>query len=128
MYYQNPTSNTQSKWSIKRLDVLDALEERVAFFNSLRNEQMSNYAQLQLDSRNAWLNLQAYKEKKHNLFPKKYKLHFFKATNTLESIYGTDKYESIMWNLYPNYTKFQACLRKIQEKFFKKNMKKECNL
>ncbi len=128
MYYQNPSSITYSEWTPKRLDVLTALEERINFFDNLNNERMSQYAKLQLDSRLAWLNLQAYKYKKHNLLPQKYKLHFLSAVNTLESVYGTEKYESIMWNLYPSYVKLEALFRKLLSVILKRNMKKECKL
>lgn len=41
MYYQNPNSITKSEWSLKRLDVLDGLEEQIQYFHD--NGYLSAY-------------------------------------------------------------------------------------
>lgn len=124
MYYQNPLSIMHSKWSTRRLDILEALEERIDFFDALNNEKMLQYTKIQLEVKIAYSNLRAYKEKKHMQIPKKYKLHFVEAANTLETINGTDIYETTMWEFFPHYVKLQAIFRKMKELILGRSLKK----
>lgn len=112
-YFQNPNSIVRSKWSEKRLDVLDALEERISFFKINENLKMVSYCETQLQSRTALLYLQAYANRKSKLFPKKYNLNFFKALHILEETCGTDRYESLLVHDYPMLIKIQAYGRRI---------------
>lgn len=128
MYCLNPTSIMSAEWSMRRLDALSALEEKIDFFNGLNNKKMFQYSKMQLKGKIASSNLHAFKVKKHAQLPQRYKWNFLKATNVLETIQGTDIYESIMWELYPNYVKLQSICRKIKEIILRRNLKKEGDL
>lgn len=124
-YYQNPNSITHSRWSEKRLDVLEALEERVRFFEERTDADMIAYSRYQLRSRIAWLNLQAYKAHRHQCFPRQYALSFFKAARELEAAEGTDRYEWMMSQMFLGFVNVQAKYRKAVSLLLKRDMKKD---
>ena len=124
-YFNNSTSITRSAWSLKRLDAIAAIEERIDFFEKISKPEMAKYAKLQLISRIAWLNLQSYAAREHRNFPTKYKMGFFRAAYLLEKTNGTNRYESIMAKMFPQFVIMQARGRKIMSIVSGRKMKKE---
>ena len=116
-YYNNPDGITKSKWSIRRLDLLEALEERILYFTEGNDEYMVDYCQKQLLGCSSLLYLQARANHALRYFPKKYGLSFLKAAHTLEAACGTDRYESLMVRDYPVFIRLQAYGRKIKHIF-----------
>lgn len=109
----NPSSIMRSKWSARRLVILDAIEERIKYFENRGNANMVAYCQKQLYGSKAYTYLQAYANHQVSCFPKKYKMHFFKALRMLEETCGRDRYEAMMVSEYPHIIKTQAYCRKI---------------
>lgn len=113
-YCNNPSSIVRSKWSLHRLDVLEALEERIAYFKKAGNRKMVAYSKTELKSRAALLYLQSCANHKARFFPRKYGLTFMKALRILEATCGTDRYEALLIHDYPILIKLQAHGRKIK--------------
>lgn len=118
-YFQNTCGITKSKWSSKRLDILDALEERLDFFYNQCNQKMIEHTKKELETRSALLFLQALNVHQQRVIPTKYKMSFLQAIRTLERNVGTDRYEVLMVGDYPCLIKLQAYIRKIKKKLCK---------
>lgn len=115
-YFRNACGITKSKWVNKRLDILDALEERLLFFQSRQNQRMIEHTQKELETRSILVYLQAVRNHQQGAIPPKYRRSFFPALKTLEENVGTDRYEVLMVNDgYPLLIKIQAYIRKIKE-------------
>ena len=113
-YFNNPNGITLSEWSPRRLDVLEALEEKMQYFAKKHYPMMEEYSKQQLRIRLSLLYLQAYAQHKENLFPRRYKQNFWKAMHNLYVSIGPDRFEAMLVHDYPKIIKALAIARKVK--------------
>ena len=114
-YFENPEGITKSSWSFKKLDVLEALQERIDYFGQRKNAGMQQLAYREFEARKALLTLEARKNHLYHRYPKEYRMCFFNATRAIEKHLGTDKYESMVYMYYPRFIVAQAWTRKLRQ-------------
>ncbi|MBR2553963.1 MAG: glycosyltransferase [Aeriscardovia sp.] len=113
-YRNNPTSITNTKFSIKRYDDLDALNEAIDFFNDKQEFTLSGRVQKRINWTIAANSFYARQSGIYNQVKKEYRLSVRKATNVLVAEWGLDAAEYFVYQFNPNYIKCRSIVRKIK--------------
>ena len=113
-YYVNRSSIMRKNFSLSRYDSVQAVEERILFFQERGKDKLVKMSQTDVDIKIALFSIMARKEKIYSEVPSKYKMGFFKAIRMLYLNLGIDKYEAIMIQYYLFLVKMQAYYRKLK--------------
>lgn len=113
-YYVNRNSIMHRKFFLARYDAVQALEERILFFQESGKSELVKMSQIEFDITRALFSMMARKAKIYRQVPSKYKINFLKAVRVLYINLGVDRYESIMIQYYPSLVKLQAYYRKLK--------------
>ena len=100
-YFQNPNGIMSSQFSIKRYDVIEALEERNDYF---KDREWGNLYETSIQSTYFFINLYSIKARAFEIYsqvPKKYRINFISALRYLYNYMGRDKYEYEISKYYP---------------------------
>ena len=114
-YYLSPNSIMRSKFSIKRYDDIEALDEQICFFNKKKWNELEMLAEKQ---KLYFLNLYSIKSRAFKIYsqvPKKYRVNKYKALKYLYNLWGRKDYEFIMSQYIPKTIKLQSYYFKLKE-------------
>ncbi len=102
-----------SGFSLKRYDVVEALEEASVFYRNNGQAALADLTEIKSIVLKARFSLEARKAGLYSSLPKEYKMSALKAERTLKRLRGMDYAEYHMYLCYPTYIKIKAIIRRI---------------
>ena len=115
-YFDTPGSIMNRPWSIKRTDVLYALDERYRFFTDRGEKELAMYTKRAFDQWNNTWNIIARKHGLYRDYPHEYKRSFISIVKYMMNNWGIDRYESFMNDYYPEFVKLHRLYRRLRRR------------
>lgn len=112
-YTVNPNSIMGEKFSVKRYDKFEALEEAAIFYRNNGQTDLADLTEIKSIVLKARFSLEARGAGIYSSLPKEYKMSALKAERTLKLLRGRDYAEYHMYLCYPTYIKIKAIIRRV---------------